>query len=107
MGTVGYMSPEQVRGKPVDHRADVFSFGAVLYEMLTAQRALRGDSAAETMSAILKEEPPEISASGRPAPAGLQRILRHGIEKNPEEGIQASRHPASAAQAHSLVSVGS
>ncbi len=99
MGTVGYMSPEQVRGKPVDHRADVFSFGAVLYEMLTAQRAFRGDSAAETMSAILKEEPPEISASGRTAPAGLERIIRHCLEKKPEERFQSARDLAFGLQA--------
>ena len=61
MGTVGYMSPEQVRGKPADARSDIFSFGAILYEMLSGKRAFHGDSAADTMSAILKEEPPDLT----------------------------------------------
>ena len=60
MGTVGYMSPEQVRGLPADARSDIFSFGAVLYEMVSGRRAFKGDSAAETMHAILKEEPPDL-----------------------------------------------
>ena len=60
LGTVGYMSPEQVRGDLVDHRTDIFSFEAVLYEMLSGQRAFKRDTAAETMTAILKEEPPEL-----------------------------------------------
>jgi len=59
MGTVGYMSPEQVRGKPADARSDIFSFGAILYEMLSGKRAFSGDSAVDTMSAILKEDPPD------------------------------------------------
>jgi serine/threonine protein kinase len=63
MGTVGYMSPEQVRGQAVDHRTDIFSFGAVLYEMLSRRRAFHGDSAIETLNAILKEEPAELAAS--------------------------------------------
>src|SRR2546427_231438 len=62
IGTVGYMSHEQVRGKYVDHRSDIFSFGAVLYEMLSGTRAFRGDSAVETLNAILKAEPAELSA---------------------------------------------
>ena len=65
MGTVGYMSPEQVRGHPVDHRSDIFSFGVILYELLSGERAFKRDTPAETMTAILKEEPPELSASGR------------------------------------------
>ena len=65
MGTVGYMSPEQVRGLPVDHRSDIFSFGAILYELLSGKKAFKRDTAADTMSAILKEEPPELSESGR------------------------------------------
>src|SRR5262245_51322090 len=63
MGTAGYMAPEQVRGRAVDHRADIFSFGAVLYEMLSGRRAFRGDSAIETLNAILKEEPPAVTDS--------------------------------------------
>jgi len=91
MGTVGYMSPEQVRGKPVDHRSDVFSFGAVFYEMLTGQRAFRGESAVETMSAILKEEPPDLSENVRMVSPGVERIVRHCLEKNPEERFQSAR----------------
>ncbi len=90
LGTVGYMSPEQVRGLPVDHRSDIFSFGAVLYEMLTGQRAFRRDTAAETMTSILKEEPPELVAGGKPVPPGLDRIVRHCLEKNPEERFQSA-----------------
>src|SRR5262249_56706894 len=68
LGTVGYMSPEQVRGKPADTRSDIFAFGAVLYEMLSGQRAFHGDSAADTMSAILTKDPPELSATNRQIP---------------------------------------
>ncbi|HSE63164.1 MAG TPA: protein kinase [Thermoanaerobaculia bacterium] len=91
LGTVGYMSPEQVRGAPVDHRADVFSFGAILYEMLTGARAFRGDSAIETMNAILKEDPPEPVQSGRSVPPVLDRIVRHCLEKNPALRFQSVR----------------
>lgn len=83
MGTVGYMSPEQVRGKPADTRSDIFSFGAILYEMISGKRAFHGDSAADTMSAILKEDPQELSETGRNIPPGLERIVRHCLEKNP------------------------
>ena len=91
MGTVGYMSPEQVRGAPTDHRSDIFSFGAILYEMLSGQRAFRGDSSIETMNAILKEEPPELSGTGRSMPPGIDRIVRHCIEKNPALRFQSAR----------------
>ena len=91
LGTAGYMSPEQVRGGPVDHRSDVFSFGAILYEMLTGSRAFRGDSAIETMNAILKEDPPEPSQSGRNVPPVLDRIVRHCLEKNPALRFQSVR----------------
>ena len=64
MGTVGYMSPEQVRGLPVDHRSDIFSFGAILYEMLSGKKAFKRDTAGDTMAAILREEPPELSRVG-------------------------------------------
>ena len=94
LGTVGYMSPEQVRGKAVDHRSDIFSLGSVLYEMVTGERAFRRDTAAETMTAILREDPLEAaeptSRSGR-LPLGLERILRHCLEKNPEERFQSAR----------------
>src|SRR6266851_2994229 len=75
MGTVGYMSPEQVRGHEADHRSDIFSFGAILYEMLSGQRAFHGDSPADTMTAILKDDPPELSETARDIPPALQRIV--------------------------------
>jgi Tol biopolymer transport system component len=91
LGTVGYMSPEQVRARPVDHRSDIFSFGSVLYEMLSGQRAFKGASAVETMNAILKEDPPELSEANRHLPAALERIVGHCLEKNPEERFQSAR----------------
>ena len=91
LGTMGYMSPEQVRGKPADARSDIFSFGAILYEMLSGGRAFRRESGVETMGAILKEDPPELSESGRNIPPGLDRIVRHCLEKNPEERFQSAR----------------
>jgi len=84
MGTVGYMSPEQVRGRALDQRTDLFSFGVILYEMLSGERAFRGDSRVETMNAILKEEPPELAESGRNVSPVLDRIVRHCLEKSPE-----------------------
>jgi eukaryotic-like serine/threonine-protein kinase len=91
MGTVGYMSPEQVRGKVADHRSDLFSFGAILYEMLSGKRAFEGDTSVEAMSAILQEDPPEFVETGRSVPAALDRIVRHCLEKNPEERFQSAR----------------
>jgi len=90
MGTVGYMSPEQVRGDVADHRSDIFSFGAVLYEMLGGKRAFAADSSVETMTAILKSEPPEISPEAK-IPLGLDRIVRHCLEKNPDDRFQSAR----------------
>ncbi len=91
MGTVGYMSPEQVRGLPVDHRSDIFSFGAILYELLSGKKAFKRETAADTMSAILKEEPPGITASvSGPSPA-LSRIVQHSLEKKPGERFQSTR----------------
>jgi Tol biopolymer transport system component len=91
LGTLGYMSPEQVRGGAVDHRSDLFSFGAILYEMLSGKRAFRGNTSADTISAILKEDPPELSATGREVSPALDRIVRHCLEKNPEERFQSAR----------------
>ena len=91
LGTLGYMSPEQVRGKPADVRSDIFAFGAILYEMLAGKRAFHGDSAADTMSAILREDPPELSLTNQNLPAGLERIVRHCLEKNPEQRFQSAR----------------
>jgi serine/threonine protein kinase len=94
LGTVGYMSPEQVRGLPADHRSDIFTFGAILYEMLTRKRAFRGDTAADTMSAILQKDPPELNESNPDLPQAAARILRHCLEKNPEERLQSMRDVA-------------
>src|ERR1700735_5441106 len=82
MGTVGYMSPEQVRGKPIDPRSDIFSFGAVLYEMLTGKRAFKRETSAETMTAILRDEPQTLNDTGWQGPPELQRILARCLEKN-------------------------
>jgi eukaryotic-like serine/threonine-protein kinase len=90
LGTVGYMSPEQVRGKPADHRSDIFAFGAILYEMLSGQRAFRGETPADTMSAILKEEPFELSETSRSVPPALERVVRHCLEKNPALRFQSA-----------------
>ena len=90
LGTLGYMSPEQVRGKPADHRSDLFSFGAILYEMLAGKRAFHGDSAADTMSAILMREPEDLSATNRSIPPGLERIVRHCLEKSPDERFHSA-----------------
>jgi serine/threonine protein kinase len=94
MGTVGYMSPEQVKGQAADHRSDIFSFGAILYEMLSGRRAFHGDTSVETMSAILKQDPPELTESSRMVPPALDRIVRHCLEKNPEERFQSARDVA-------------
>ena len=91
MGTLGYMSPEQVRGQPADHRSDIFSFGSILYEMLSGRRPFKGDSAAETMSAILKEDPPELSETNRGLSPALERLVRHCLEKNPAQRFQSAR----------------
>jgi serine/threonine protein kinase/Tfp pilus assembly protein PilF len=91
LGTVGYMSPEQVRGAPVDHRSDLFSFGVILYEMLSGERAFRRDSEIETMMAILREEPRELSRAGKGTPPELEEIVEHCLEKSPEERFQSAR----------------
>ena len=91
LGTVGYMSPEQVRGAAVDDRSDLFSFGAILYEMLAGERAFRKDNDVETLMAILKEEPPELSLLGRPVAPEIADIVAHCLEKSPEERFQSAR----------------
>ena len=91
LGTIGYMSPEQVRGKPADARSDIFSFGAVLYEMLGGHRAFKGDSAAETLHAILKDEPADLIESRPNLPPSLDRIVKHCLEKSPEQRFQSAR----------------
>src|ERR1022692_3046495 len=84
LGTAGYMSPEQVRGTAVDARSDIFSFGAILYEMISGKRAFHRDTPADTMSAILKEDPPELNETNRNVSPALERIVQHCLEKNPE-----------------------
>jgi len=104
MGTIGYMAPEQLRGLPADQRSDIFSFGAILYEMLAGRRAFRGDSAIETMSAILKEDPPELSETNHALPPALERLVRHCLEKSPRLRIQSARDLAYDLEALSGVS---
>ena len=90
MGTVGYMSPEQVRGQMTDHRSDIFSFGLILYEMITGRRAFQEESLAETMSAIVKEEPPEMTESNPNISPSLERIVRRCLEKKPDRRFQST-----------------
>ncbi len=90
LGTVGYMAPEQVRGEPADHRSDIFSFGCVLYEAVTGQRAFERETAAETMAAILKEEPAEMSSSGVLPPPELERTITRCLAKRPDERYQSA-----------------
>ena len=106
MGTVGYMSPEQVRGEASDARSDIFSFGAVLYEMLTGQRAFKRERSAETMTAILREDPPALNDTGWQGPLELQRILARCLEKNVERRFQSACDLAFAVESLSGTSVG-
>lgn len=94
MGTIGYMSPEQVKGKAADARSDIFAFGAILYEMISGKRAFHRDSTAETMSSILKEDPPELTETNRNVSPALERIVRHCLEKSPAERFQSARDVA-------------
>jgi eukaryotic-like serine/threonine-protein kinase len=96
VGTPGYMSPEQIRGRPVDHRSDLFALGAILYEMLTGQRAFQRESPVETMMAVLQDDPP--AAAGRGIPAELGDIVTHCLEKGPEDRFQSARDFAFALQ---------
>src|ERR1700688_3625297 len=91
VGTVAYMSPEQLRGKAVDHRSDIFSVGAILYEMLTGRRAFRGETEVDTITSVLKEEPPESNLEEQNVPAAFQQIVRHCLEKEPEKRFQSAR----------------
>ena len=99
LGTVGYMSPEQVRGLAVDHRADLFALGVVLYELVSGQRAFRRDTAAETMTAILNEPPPDLRATERPMPPALARIIERCLEKSPAARFQTASDLAFALEA--------
>src|SRR4051794_121890 len=91
LGPVGYMSPEQVRAQPVDARSDLFSLGAILYELVSGRRAFHGETPADTMSAILREEPEPLTASTVGVPPSLERVVRHCLEKNPYERFQSAR----------------
>jgi eukaryotic-like serine/threonine-protein kinase len=104
MGTLGYMSPEQVRGQDADHRSDIFTFGAILYEMVTGKRAFAGASAVEAMNAILKEEPPDVSETERYFSPGLERVWRHCLEKDPQKRFQSASDLAFAIEALSTPS---
>jgi serine/threonine protein kinase/Tol biopolymer transport system component len=90
MGTLGYMSPEQVRGKAADARSDIFSFGAVVYEMLSGKRAFRGDTSADLMSAILNHEPPELTATNTEISPAVDRIVHHCMEKDAQQRFQSA-----------------
>ena len=91
IGTVAYMSPEQLRGKPVDHRSDIFSYGAILYELLTGCRAFRGETEVDTMTGVLREEPPGINLENAAIPAGYQDIVKHCLEKDPGNRFQSAK----------------
>ncbi len=104
MGTAGYMSPEQVRGQSVDHRSDIFAFGAVMYEMLSGQRAFRGASPVETLNAILTADPPELAISGAQIAPALERIVRRCLEKNPADRFQSARDLAFAIESAAAAS---
>jgi serine/threonine protein kinase len=109
LGTVGYMSPEQVRGQEAEARSDIFAFGAVLYEMLADKPAFQRSTSADTMSAILKEDAPDLTASGKVIPAALEGIIHHCLEKNPQRRFQSAQdlafnleqfvHPSASSQA--------
>jgi TolB-like protein/tetratricopeptide (TPR) repeat protein len=94
MGTMSYMSPEQVRGLPLDHRSDLFSFGAILYEMLSGRKAFKRDTASDTMAAIMRDEPPELTQSGRNVSPALDHIVRHCLEKDRENRFQTAKDVA-------------
>src|SRR6185503_18127154 len=91
MGTVGYMSPEQVQGKTVDHRSDIFSFGCILYEAVTRKRAFEADSAVDTMHKILHDAPVETHELNPTAPADLRRLVRRCLAKSPDQRLQSMK----------------
>ncbi|HYI11095.1 MAG TPA: serine/threonine-protein kinase, partial [Thermoanaerobaculia bacterium] len=91
IGTVGYMSPEQVRGQSVDGRSDIFSLGTLMYEMVAAEHPFRSDSPADTMSAILREDPADLASLNANVTPGLDRVIRHCLEKSPEQRFQSAR----------------
>ncbi len=98
VGTVAYMSPEQLRGKSVDHRSDIFSFGAILYEMMSGTRAFCGETEVDTMTAVLREEPANTKLETAEVAPGYQDIIQHCLEKNPENRFQSAKDLAFALQ---------
>lgn len=106
LGTPGYMAPEQVRGQPTDARTDLFAFGCVLYEMVSGKQAFAQETSAETMTAILREEPPELAGTGRPFPPGIERIIKRCLEKEPADRLQAARDVAFALESVSQTTTG-
>jgi Tol biopolymer transport system component len=104
LGTIGYMSPEQIRGKAADARSDLFAFGAVLYEMISGKRAFHGESPADTMSSILHSEPAELAETNRNVPPALERIVHHCLEKTPEERFHSAHDVAFALETVTHVS---
>jgi eukaryotic-like serine/threonine-protein kinase len=107
MGTIGYMSPEQVRGQFADHRTDIFAFGAIFYEMVMGRRSFQKSTSADTISAILNEEPPPISQIAPETPLPLQRVVNRCLEKNPEQRFQSASDLAFALEALSDSTVSS
>jgi serine/threonine protein kinase/Tol biopolymer transport system component len=107
MGTIGYMSPEQLRGQNADARSDIFSFGAVFYEMLSGTRAFYRNSTAETISAILKEDPPDLSTTNKMVSPSLERVVNRCLEKNPEQRFHSASDLAFAIEALSGMGVDS
>ena len=105
LGTIGYMAPEQVRGFEMDHRADIFAAGAILFEMLTGRRAFQGETAADTMSAILNE-PPSALVFNAETPPSLARIVRRSLEKRPHDRFQSAQDLAFALESASAVRSG-
>jgi dipeptidyl aminopeptidase/acylaminoacyl peptidase len=103
MGTVGYMSPEQVRGQTADQRSDIFSFGSILYELFAGRRAFEGATAVETMTAILREDPKEMPIEERGLSPALDRIVRRCLEKSPAERFQSAKDVSFALEALSHV----
>jgi eukaryotic-like serine/threonine-protein kinase len=94
IGTIGYMSPEQVRGRILDARSDLFSLGCILYEMVTGQKPFQGESAYVIVAKVLHDDPPDLSETGKRIPVELQRLIRHSLEKNPEERFQSAHDVA-------------
>ena len=101
MGTVGYMSPEQVRGQAADHRSDIFAFGTILYEMVTGKQAFRKPTSAETMTAILNEDPRSVAQLAPSTPPGIQRVVHRCLEKNLEQRFHSAHDLAFALEAMS------